>query len=200
MESNHHSQLVRSTLRLHVVGLCGSRREGSFTKLALQEALAGSRAADGTTELVDLARLNLPPLDPNSPDAGDGPKLRDTITQADAILLATPMYHGSFSGVLKNALDYCGFDEFAGKTVGLLAVSGGPFPTAALDHLRVVSRALNAWVVPTQAAIPHVRSAFDEDELASDELRERLQTLGKDVVEFGAIERERSVLTEGQLG
>jgi NAD(P)H-dependent FMN reductase len=71
------------------------------------------------------------------------------------------VYHGSYSGVLKNAMDYCGFDEFEDTTVGLLAVSGGSFPTGALEHLRLVCRAVNAWVLPHQAAIPSAREAFE---------------------------------------
>jgi hypothetical protein len=55
--------------------------------------------------------------------------------------------------ILGLALDYCGFDEFEDTTVGLLAVAGGSFPVSALDHLRTVCRAVNAWVLPHQAAI-----------------------------------------------
>lgn len=68
------------------------------------------------------------------------------------------------------------FDEFENKTVGLLAVSGGSFPITALDHLRSVLRALDAWVLPYQAAVPNSsrnisfdeqgNGAFEDDRLA----------------------------------
>jgi NAD(P)H-dependent FMN reductase len=138
--------------------------------------------------LLDLADVHLPLLDPDVNDAGDSDVVRRPIRNADAVILGTPMYHGSYSGVLKNALDYCGFDEFENTTVGLLVVSGGPFPTPALDHLRVVCRSLNAWALPHQAAIPQAHSVFDENGFTDEDLRERVRTLGARAVEYAAIE------------
>ncbi|WP_224336353.1 NADPH-dependent FMN reductase [Haloprofundus halobius] len=174
--------------RPHVVAVCGSRREGSCTRRALQETLVGVEAAGGTTELLDLAEVDLPPLDPDVDGEGDGVVVRRTVREADAVILGTPLYHGSYSGVLKNALDYCGFDEFEDTTVGLLVASGGPFPTLALTHLRDVCRSLNAWVLPYQAAVPQTRTAFDENGFTDENLRERVQTLGVRAVEYAAIE------------
>jgi NAD(P)H-dependent FMN reductase len=132
--------------------------------------------------------MDLPPLDPDVNVAGDGDELRRTIREADAIILGTPMYHGSYSGVLKNALDYCGFDEFENTIVGLLVVSGGPFPTPALDHLRIVCRSLHAWVLPYQAAVPQSRTVFDGDCFTDDDLRERVRELGTRIVKYASIE------------
>ncbi|MFH5802214.1 NADPH-dependent FMN reductase [Haladaptatus sp. CMAA 1911] len=174
--------------RPYVVAVCGSRREASYTRRALHEVLVGVKAAGGTTELLDLAKLDLPPLDPDIDGARDGGVVRRTIREADAVILGTPMYHGSYSGVLKNALDYCGFDEFETTTVGLLVVSGGPFPTPALTHLRDVCRSLHAWVLPYQAAVPQTRTAFDDDGIIDEDLRERVRTLGVRAVEYASIE------------
>lgn len=172
----------------HIVAVCGSRREGSYTRRALQQAQSGVEAADETVELLDLADIDLPLLDPDVEETEDSDVVRRTIREADAVILGTPMYHGSYSSVLKNALDYCGFDEFKATTVGLLIVSGGPFPTPALTHLRDVYRALNAWALPYQAAIPQTRTAFDGDGLTYEDLRERVRTLGVRAVEYAAIE------------
>ena len=172
----------------HVVAVCGSRREGSYTRRALLEALSGAEAAGGTTELLDLADIPLLPLDPASDGADDGDVVRRTIRKADAVILGTPMYHGSYSGVLKNALDYCGVDEFEDTTVGLLVVSGGPFPTPALTHLRDVCRSLNAWVLPYQAAIPRAQTVFSKNGFTDENLRERVRTLGTRAVEYATIE------------
>ncbi|UTF55775.1 NADPH-dependent FMN reductase [Natronosalvus rutilus] len=178
--------------RPHVVAVPGSRRDGSYTRRALEEALDASEAAGGTAELLDLANLQLPPLDPSTDPPEDSETVRRTIREADAVILGTPLYHGSYSGVLKNALDYCGFDEFEDTTVGLLVVSGGAFPTPALDHLRAVCRSLNAWVLPHQAAVPRARSAFDESGFTDDDLRDRVRTLGTRAVEFATIEPGRA--------
>lgn len=79
---------------------------------------------------------------------------RSKLKGAQGIVIATPEYHGSYSGVLKNALDLCGFDEFEGKIVGLVGgylffvfngiyslVSGGVMGgLTAINSLRDVSR------------------------------------------------------------
>jgi len=172
----------------HVVAICGSLRDDSHTRKALEHALRGVEAAGGTGELLDLREFDLPPYDPDSVEQGDGDRLTAAIRDADAVLLGTPMYHGSFSGVLKNALDYCGFDEFEGKTVGLLCVAGGSFPVTALEHLRSVCRSLNAWVVPHQAAVPRSSDAFEGRQFRDDDLADRVATLGRRTVQFADIE------------
>ncbi|WP_416841159.1 NADPH-dependent FMN reductase [Haloferax sp. DFSO52] len=176
----------------HVVAITGSLRDHSFTRLALQYALDGAAAAGATTELIDLREFDLPLLDADYDEQGDSAELISRVDNADAVILGTPVYHGSYSGVLKNALDYCGFDEFSHKTVGLLAVAGGSFPVTALDHLRSVCRSLNAWVLPHQAAIPRVSSQFDGEELTDDDLRKRIERLGRDAVQYANIEPEPS--------
>jgi NAD(P)H-dependent FMN reductase len=172
----------------HVVAVCGSLRDDSHTRKALAHALRGVEAAGGTGELLDLREFDLPPYDPDREGQGDGDRLAAAVRDADAVLLGTPMYHGSFSGVLKNALDYCGFDEFEGKTVGLLCVAGGSFPVTALEHLRSVCRSLNAWVVPHQAAVPRSSNAFDGEAFRDDDLADRVATLGRRAVQFADIE------------
>ena len=171
-----------------VTALCGSLRDDSYTRTALAHALDSAQARGASTTLVDLRAYDLPVFDPDAQDAGDADRLRDAVTHAEAVLLGSPMYHGSYSGALKNALDYCGFDEFEETTVGLLGVAGGSFPTATLDHLRTVCRALNAWVLPHQAAIPRARDQFTDGTLADDDLAERVAVLGQRAVEYARIE------------
>ena len=172
----------------HVVGIAGSLRERSYSRIALQHALDAAEAAGATTDLLDLRDLDLPLFDADDEDAGDAAELRDRLREADSIVLATPMYHGSYSSVLKTAIDYCGFDEFENKTVGLLAVSGGGFPLTALDHLRSVCRSLDAWVLPHEAAVPRAHSAFEEGSFTDEAIGERIGTLGRRVVEYANIE------------
>ncbi|MFU8866420.1 NADPH-dependent FMN reductase [Natronococcus sp.] len=173
---------------VHVVAVAGSLREESYTRPALRHALDAAAAAGASTELIDLRELEIPLFDADDDEAGDASELARRVREADAILLGTPMYHGSYSSVLKTALDYCGFDEFENKTVGLLAVSGGSFPIGALDHLRVVCRALDAWVLPHQAAVPNAHRRFEGRELVDDAIRQRVETLGTRAVQFANIE------------
>ncbi|WP_332899592.1 NADPH-dependent FMN reductase [Haladaptatus sp. CMSO5] len=185
----------------HVVAVCGSLRDESYTRTALKHVLAEAELAGATTELVDPREFDIPIFDADEREPGDVPALMQTLQDADAIVLGTPMYHGSYSSPLKTILDYAGFDEFDDKTVGLLAVSGGRFPTTALEHLRSVGRSLGAWVLPHQAAIPGVRDQFYDGEFVDEEMEKRVRTLGRRVVQFWNIEADpRTAESEENVG
>jgi len=171
-----------------VVGVCGSLRDGSHTRTAIERALTEAEAFGGSTELVDLRAYELPVFDPDNREAGDANQLKATLQAADSIVLGSPMYHGSYAAPLKNAMDYCGFDEFEETTVGLLGVSGGRFPTTTLEHLRSVCRAVNAWVLPHQAAIPAASDKVDDGEIVDEEIEKRVAILGQRVVEYANIQ------------
>lgn len=172
----------------HVVGIAGSLRERSYTRLSVERALRAADRAGGTVESLDLRDYDLPVYDADADDPGDAAAFTAAVRRADAVVLGTPSYHGSYSSVLKNALDYCGFDEFEDTTVGLLCVAGGAFPTTPLEHLRSVCRALNAWVIPHQAGLPNVSSRFEGAELTDESLAERVDVLGRRAVEYASIE------------
>jgi NAD(P)H-dependent FMN reductase len=178
----------------HVVAVCGSLRDGSYTRKALRHALDAAERRGASTELVDLREYDLPVFDPDNDDIPEATRLQETIAGADSVLLGTPVYHGSYSTPLKNALDYCGFDEFENTTVGLLCVSGGGFPVTSLDHLRSVCRSLNAWVIPHQAALPKARNMFDGEEFVDEGSAERVATLGERAVEYANIEPDPACL------
>ena len=180
--------------RPHVVGIVGSLRDGSYTRVGVERALAAAAEAGATTELLDLREFDLPIFDADDREAGDAPALTEAVRAADSVLLGTPVYHGSYSSVLKNALDYCGFDEFENKTVGLLAVAGGGFPITALDHLRSVCRALNCWVIPHQVAIPRARNAVEDGQILDDGIVERVDRLGEEAVQYANIEPDPASL------
>ncbi len=172
----------------HVVGVVGSLRDESYTRIAIRHALAESREYGATTTLVDLREYNLPVFDADNRDVGDAARLKADLQAADSIILGTPLYHASYSAALKNALDYCGFDEFTDTTVGLLTVAGGSFPTPALEHLRSVCRAVNAWVLPHQVAIPQARNKIENGEFIDESIADRVRTLGQRAVEYSNIE------------
>lgn len=180
----------------HVAAICGSLSDDSCTRIALQEALDAAAAAGAETTLVDLREYDLPPRDGDDRDLGDGPQLRADVRAADAVLLGTPMYHGSYSAPLKNALDYCGRDELGGKAVGLLSVAGGAFPRQALGHLRTVCRAVDAWALPMQVAIPNASDHVEDGALAHPELVERSRDLGEMLVDYAGVEHYPEVAAD----
>ncbi len=175
--------------RVLVVGICGSIRRGSYTRLAVQIALQGAQEVGAQTRLIDLKDYHLVFCDGKEDESTfpeDVFKLRREVSQAGGIILGTPEYHGSFSGVLKNALDLMGFDEIEGKMLGLVGVSGGALGAVhALNSLRAVGRALHAWVIPEQASIPEAWKVFDESgNLKDSNLEKRVKEVGRQVARF----------------
>ena len=178
---------ANSLQNITVLALCGSVSQDSSTRRALEIALEGAQRAGAQTRLVDLREYALPfaglKSDAEFPDVA---RLRDECRLAQAMLWGTPEYHGSFSGVLKNALDLMGFDEFQGKMIGLVGVAGGSIGAVnALNHLRAVGRQLHAWVLPQQVSIASAHKAFDGDgHLADAEVQKRLLEMGREVARF----------------
>ena len=178
--------------KVKIVGICGSLREGSYTRMALAVALRGAEERGAETQLIDLRKYKLVFCDggDSSEEPKDVSRLREEVKRAHGVILATPEYHGGYSGVLKNALDLMGFDEFEGKMIGLLGVSGGSMgASGALSSLRSVGRALHAWVVPEQVAIANVHEVFDETTGAcrDADIEKRLKSLGQQVAKFASL-------------
>ncbi|WP_158674599.1 NADPH-dependent FMN reductase [Streptomyces hoynatensis] len=72
------------------------------------------------------------------------------VARADALVLATPVYQGSFSGALKNLLDHLPMGAFQGKPALVVSVAAKVQGAhGAVDHLQAVVRALGGWPVPT---------------------------------------------------
>ncbi len=172
-----------------VVGISGSLRPGSYTTLTVAVALKGAEELKCETKLINLRDYQLVFCEGKG-DESNFPKdvfrLREEVREAQGIILGTPEYHGGYSGVLKNALDLMGFEEFEGKMLGLVGVSGGAMGAfGALNSLREVGRALHAWVVPEQASIPQAWQEFDDTgKLKNPKLDERVRQVGRQVARF----------------
>ncbi len=183
------SQKEHTENHISVVGICGSIRSGSYTRMALKIALEGAQEVGVQTQLIDLKDYHLVFCDGKEDESAypeDVFKLRREVKQARGIILGTPEYHGGFSGVLKNALDLMGFDEIEGKMIGLVGVSGGAMGAAnALDSLRTIGRALHAWLIPEQASIAEAWKVFDESgKMKNADLEDRVREVGRKVARF----------------
>lgn len=169
-----------------VVAVSGSRREGSYTKTALEHVRAAAEEAGADTEFVDLGTVDVPLYHPDEDAQGDSENLTRRVREADGVVLGSPVYHGSYSSTLKNFHDYCSFDEYEDTVVGLLTVAGGSSYGATLDHMRSTVRHVHGWVVPQQVGIPRASAQFEDGTLVDDDLRERTETLGRTVAEHAA--------------
>src|SRR5579871_7019679 len=90
---------------IFILGLGGSLRRPSESEVALRMALRGAAEAGAETDIITAEGLDLP-LYP-SPDMDKHPSvvaLLSAARRADGLILASPAYHGTMSGALKNAL------------------------------------------------------------------------------------------------
>jgi NAD(P)H-dependent FMN reductase len=181
--------------RIRVAAVCGSLTPESHTMHALRWAASVAQKSGAEVKVVDLREYDLPILHSPFDDKEQGAaanKLKSELCWAEAFLFASPEYHGSLSGALKNALDLMGFEEFEGKLVALIGVAGGAMGAIhTLDHMRTIFRQLHAWVLPDQVSIAGAASTFDKHGRPSDEkLDKRLAALGQELVRFAMLHRE----------
>ena len=169
-----------------IVGIGGSLRAGSYPQLALNLAAQRAEALGAEVEVLDLRSLDLPFCSGENDyhKYPDVEKLQNAVKAADGLILATPEYHGSVSGVLKNALDLMSFEHLDGKVVGAIAVLGGQVNSNALNDLRTILRWVHAWVIPEQIAIGQAWKAFSpEGKLVDEKLSQRFDEFAQSLVE-----------------
>ncbi len=174
---------------MRVLAVCGSLRPASSTRNALALALAAAERGGAEIGWVDIS--GLPWCDGRAADAY-GPVVdafRAQVASADALLVGSPEYHGSFTGVLKNALDLCGPEDLRGKLIGLVATARGDAGAMnTLNHLRQVSRWVGAWVLPAQVSVPRAGDAFDAaGQAVRPAIGDELATLGQELVRYGRL-------------
>ena len=169
-----------------VVGIAGSLRDNSYSVLALQQAANRVEALGAEVEIIDLKQMNLPFCDGGDdyPEFPDVQILRDKVKAADGLILATPEYHGSVSGVIKNALDLMSFEHLSDKVAGVISVLGGQSNSNALNDMRIILRWVHGWVIPEQIAVGQAWQAFDkEGKLKDEKLSERFDKFAQSLVE-----------------
>ncbi|RED64166.1 NADPH-dependent FMN reductase [Cohnella lupini] len=148
---------------MKIVIIAGSnRRISSSTAMARyvgdRLALSGHRV-----ELWDMHLQPLPFYDPDADVQTEAvARLSDLVAASDAIVLATPEYHGSVSGVLKNALDYLDGDHFSGKMVLCVSSAGGAVGVSSLQHLQAIVRNVHGVNCPEWISIGGDQRRFDE--------------------------------------
>ncbi|MDF5715595.1 MAG: NAD(P)H-dependent oxidoreductase [Rhizonema sp. NSF051] len=169
-----------------IVGIGGSLRSESYTQMALNIAAQRVEALGSEIEILDLRQLQLPFCDGGEeyPDYPDVQRLRDAVSGADGLILATPEYHGGVSGVLKNSLDLMSFTQLSDKVTGVISVLGGQPNSNALNELRLIMRWVHGWVIPEQIAIGQVWKAFSpEGKLLDEKLSQRFDQFAQSLVE-----------------
>jgi FMN reductase len=179
---------------IRITGVCGSWSADGATKKALTIALQGAAEYDAETVLLELRDFDVVfcgsvPQDEYPPDVL---RLRQALRESQGIILATPEYHGSLTGALKNMLDLMTIEDFETKIIGLVGIAGGHVGAInSLNTMKTICRNLHCWVLPQEVSIANSGRAFDEDGSMKDPaLEERLLDLGRQLVKFASMQKE----------
>lgn len=193
--------------RPFIVGIGGTPREESSTERALAASLRAAEEKGARTYLLGGRFLtSLPHFDPAARVTNEQRELTDVLGRADGVILASPSYHGSISGLLKNALDTLevlsdAHDPYLDKrAVGCIVTSAGRQAVGTtLMTLRAIVHALRGWPTPYAAALDTTTPMFDVDGAFREPADKRqVEIVADQVLHFASMSRARpygSVLT-----
>ena len=156
------------TAEITVAAMVGSLRGGSYNQALYRAAL---ELAPSTMRLQALSIGDLPHYSPDVDQPGELPvaaeRFRADLRSADALLIVTPEYNHSLSGVLKNALDWASrpYDDAPvhDKPAAIMGASGSATGAARAQlHLRSISGALRLLMLPSpNVMVSNAAEKFD---------------------------------------
>lgn len=179
-----------------VVGVGGTLRQESSSERALRSCLRAAEQAGARTECYSAAALDLPMFAPGlSARTPESERFIDAVRRADGLVIATPGYHGSISGLVKNALDYTEDlreDQrpyLEGRAVACIASAAGhQAAVTTLVAVRSVVHALRGWLTPLGVAINSRSTTFTPAGECSDPAVDaQLELAAQQVVGFAAM-------------
>lgn len=179
-------------MNVRIVGIGGSVDSGSQSEAALRAVLAATERLGATTRIFTGQRIAFPPFFTGVELPPDALDYIEAVRQADGVVIASPGYHGTISGVVKNALDY--LEELRddqrpyldGRAIGLVAVARGwQATTNTLVTLRQVAHALRGWPTPYGVTINSSVTRFDQNSHTDDEgCRASLELVAGQLIDF----------------
>ena len=179
-----------------IIGIGGTAGAGSSTEQALTLALKAAENAGADVKLFGGEFLSRLPhyLAAGTEDSRDGAEMVEAVRRADGLIIASPGYHGSISGLVKNAIDY--LEKTAkdprvyldGVPVGLIATAYGWQATGStLATLRSIVHALRGWPTPLGAGINSSGGIFRDGVCTDAAAAGQLELVGRQVVQFASL-------------
>lgn len=195
--------------KLSIVGIGGTTSPGSSTEQALAIALRAAAGEGAQVTLFDGAFLSaLPHYALGVTEGSDEARsLVAAVRGAHGLVIASPGYHGSISGLVKNAIDYV--EETSkddrvyldGLPVGLIVTAYGWQATGStLATMRSIVHALRGWPTPLGAAIRAVSGMFKDGACSDPAASAQLELVGRQVAEFARLRRAApAILSTGPV-
>lgn len=186
------------SIKPKILAFAGSGRSKSYNKLLLKVAASGAIEAGVEVNFFDFKDFPMTIYDGDFADQHffdpNAKKFKDALRQHQGLLIASPEFNNSLSGILKNALDWATipedgerpFDVFRGKVAGLLSTSPGSMGgIRGLEHLRSILSNIQVMVQPEQFVVPFSTRAFDEDgNLLNEQQQNNAKNIGKRLAEI----------------
>lgn len=154
---------------MKIVILLGSVRVGRQTYKATQYLQSRLNAVEGVSaQVIDLREWQIPIFEDRWQKMDQPPtqlpNLSETLAQADGLVFASPEYHGSYTGVLKNAVDHY-WSEFYRKPIGVVATGAGRFGGInASTEMQQLALSIGGFPMPYKLLVPNIKHAFDEED------------------------------------
>lgn len=175
-------------MTIRIVGIGGTVNPGNTTEMALRLAAAQAEAEGAEVTIFGGEYLGrLPHYRGTGHDAEHGAELVEAVRRAHGVIIAAPGYHGTISGLVKNALDY--LEDLAkderpyldGRAVGLISTAyGDQASVSTLLTLRGIVHALRGWPTPMGATIRTHHGLFSPDgECLEEPTRTQLELVGQ---------------------
>ncbi|MDW0283912.1 MAG: NAD(P)H-dependent oxidoreductase [Nitrososphaeraceae archaeon] len=169
------------------MGIGSSMRKNSFSTDTLRKVLEIISVKYKTeARLVNLFETQLPIYRPSTKfDNENVKKVTDDVNWANVFVLASPDYHGSMSGTMKNFLDFF-WKEFSGKTFGYI-VSSHEKGLTVMDQMRTAVRQCYAWSLPYGISINGREDLGSDGKIVNSILQSRMEMLARDLVVYGRL-------------
>ncbi len=183
----------KSLAPVRILALGGSTRPDSAGERALRIAAAAAAESGAEVTYITGRDLMVPLYDTETDERSPATiALVEAMRAADGVIIASPGYHGSVSGLVKNALDYAEDlrrDErpyLDGRAVGCIAIAHGwQTSVGTMNQLRQIAHALRGWPTPLGSAINDSTAVIGPDAASSDPaVAAQLQSVGRQVVAF----------------
>lgn len=179
-----------------ILAFAGSTRTDSWHKKLVKIAANGAKNIGAEVTFIDLRDYPMPLYDGDL-EAKEGLppnalKLKEVFWQHQGLLIASPEYNSSYSGVLKNTIDWLsrpassdepGLSCFVGKVAAIMSTSPGALGgLRGLAALRQLLENIQVIVLPSQVAVPKAFEVFNAEGMLSDAKQQgSIEKLGENV-------------------
>jgi chromate reductase, NAD(P)H dehydrogenase (quinone) len=183
---------------IKILAFAGSLRHNSYNKKLIKIAVEAAREKGAEVTLIDLKDYPMPIYDGDIEKEHGMPenaqKFKELMIDHQGFLIASPEYNSSYSGVLKNVIDWASRPQhgekpliaFNGKVAAIISTStGGLGGVRGLLALRNMLGNIKVIVLPEQVSIPHAADSFDEQgKLKEEKKRKSIKNLTDHFIEI----------------